>query len=187
MKIFAVFCVGAAVLASPRAVQAGSTPEDACVGLAEKAACTVLTPLFYEAYGTCQWTSTGTEAPQVTEAPNPAQTACTQREAGDACYFIDATSLLSVTGTCSVSTVVGFTGLTCEPDGHSEIPEEAACDNKAVDAPCVITKGDGGTVIGVCTASGGTVCSLQRIIDFFLLAHVDSGTGTASRLLAICH
>jgi hypothetical protein len=108
-----------------------------------KLLCTVLTPLVYEAHGTCQWTSTGTEAPQVTDPPDPSQSACDLNVAGDVCYFTDASTLLTVEGKCSASTVLGFTGLTCEPDGQSEIPEELACDNKATDAPCTVVTGDG--------------------------------------------
>ena len=100
------------------------------------------------------WTATATEAPSQTEPPNPANQVCLTLTPGEKCYFLDDTTQLDVEGICRTSTVVGFSGLVCEPDGKSETADETVCDSKSVGDACVITKADGAKINGFCEDGG---------------------------------
>ena len=116
----------------------------------------------YTEYGTCQWVGTATEAPSQTQPPNPANVACSTAGTveGAVCTFLDTTTGLPVEGICRTSTAVDFDGLTCEPDGNSEVSDEIACDGLTVGATCSYVKGDGLTISGECQDTGTNVRDL---------------------------
>lgn len=78
----------------------------------------------------------GTEAPDVTEAENPAIVACSldEYEIGSSCSFVDTVSGIEVTGECETSTTTQLTGLTCAETSSSENLEEFVCDGLSLGA-----------------------------------------------------
>jgi hypothetical protein len=148
--------VSTSCMSTVLALSTGMTAEDACSNLTQGAACGVYSPNMVVEIGTCEYKGVGTEAPDVTEAANPAIVACSldKYEIGSSCSFFDASSGVEVTGECETSTTTQFTGLSCVETASSENLEEVVCDDLSLGALCEVFEGDGSSTQGTCEDSG---------------------------------